>query len=295
MNKKILIVDDNYLNNRLLTDILEDENYTVYSTESGLAVLEMASRIKPDVILLDIVMPGMDGFEVCKLLKSDFDLKDIPVIMVTSKTEGNDVKNALELGAFDYIKKPIDEIEIIARIKSALRLKEKQDELKELAIKDGLTGLYNHVTLIELFEKELERQRRNNESISFAMLDIDYFKEINDTYGHLAGNIILEEVSNILRNSVRSSDIVGRYGGEEFSLVLPDADKQSAFLLCERIRKRIEDYSFNIRSKLIKITVSIGVFFKDSKDSITGIDIIQKADEELYKAKNGGRNKVEIN
>ncbi len=295
MNKKILIVDDNYLNNRLLTDILEDENYTVYSTESGLAVLEMASRIKPDVILLDIVMPGMDGFEVCKLLKSDFDLKDIPVIMVTSKTEGNDVKNALELGAFDYIKKPIDEIEIIARIKSALRLKENQDKLKELAIKDGLTGLYNHVTLIELFEKELARQRRNNESISFAMIDIDYFKEINDTYGHIAGNIILKEVSNILRNSVRSSDIVGRYGGEEFSLVLLDADKQSAFLLCERIRKKIEDYSFSIRSKLIKITVSIGVFFKDSKDNTTGTDIIQKADEELYKAKNGGRNKVEIN
>ena len=294
MNEKILIVDDNNLNIRLLTDILKDENFTVFSADNGLPVLEMTRRIQPDVILLDIMMPGLDGFEVCKLLKSDQEVKDIPVIMVTAKTEGSDIKNALELGAFDYIKKPIDEIEVIARVQSALRLKEHQDKLKELAMKDGLTGLYNHGLLMELFEKELAKQQRINGNISFAMVDIDYFKEINDTYGHMAGNIILKELSNILINSVRKGDIVARYGGEEFSIVLPQTDKLSAFQLCDRIRKKIEYFNFNIGNETIKATVSIGLFFKDSKDIITGMEIMKKADEELYKAKNNGRNRVEI-
>jgi diguanylate cyclase (GGDEF)-like protein len=294
VNEKILVVDDNYLNVRLLTDILEDENFIVFSTDNGLSVPEMARSIQPNIILLDIMMPGLDGFEVCKLLKNDCDLKDIPVIMVTAKTEGNDIKHALELGAFDYIKKPIDEIEVVARIQSALRLKEHQDRLKEIAMNDSLTDLYNHVLLIELFEKELGKQQRINGNISFIMIDIDYFKEINDTHGHMAGDIILKEISNILINSVRKGDIVGRYGGEEFSIVLLGADKQATFHLCERIRKKVEGFSFNIGSETIKITVSIGAFFKDSKDSITAREIIQRADKELYKAKYNGRNRVEI-
>lgn len=294
MNEKILVIDDTNLNIKILRKILEDEGFTVFSTNNGLSILEMTRKIKPDVILLDIMMPELDGFEVCKLLKNDFDAKDILVIMVTAKTDGYHIKNALELGAFDYIKKPLDKIEVIARIQSALRLKDEQDKLKELAMKDGLTGLYNHTSFMELFEKELARQQRINCNISFVMIDIDYFKKVNDTYGHTAGNMILKDVSDILINSVRQSDIVCRYGGEEFSLVLPGADKEGAFQLCERIRQKIEDFNFNIGDKTISITVSIGIFFKDSKDNITQNEIIQKADEELYKAKSKGRNRVEI-
>lgn len=294
MNEKILVVDDNQLNVRLLVDILEDDNFTVFSTHNGLNVLEMARRIQPDVILLDIMMPGLDGFEVCKLLKSDYDVMDIPVIMVTAKTEGSDIKNALELGAFDYIKKPIDEIEVVARIRSALRLKKQQNKLKELAMKDGLTGLYNHVLLIELFEKELAKQQRVNGNISFIMIDVDYFKQINDTYGHISGNVVLKEISNILINSVRKGDIVGRYGGEEFSIVLPEACKEDAFQLCDRIRKKIEAFNFDIHGEIIKVTVSMGMYFKGSEDMITALEIIQRADEELYRAKNNGRNRMEI-
>lgn len=294
MNEKILIVDDTQLYIKILTDILEVENYIVFSTNNGFSVLEMTHRIQPDVILLDIVMPGINGFEVCKLLKSNYDVKDIPVIMVTSRTKGIDIKNALEIGAFDYIKKPIDEIEVIARIQSALRLKNLQDKLKEMAMKDGLTGLYNKTILLELLEKEISRQQRIKGDISFVMLDIDYFKTVNDTYGHISGDIILKELAKILMDSVRKGDIVGRYGGEEFSIVLPGTDKQDAFHLCERIRKKIEDYNFDIGNKTIKITVSMGIFSHDFSNIMAEKEIIKKADDKLYEAKHNGRNRVEI-
>ncbi|HEY8910192.1 MAG TPA: diguanylate cyclase [Desulfosporosinus sp.] len=289
----ILVVDDNRYNVRLLTDILEDEHYTVVSTDNGGSVLEMVRKLKPEVILLDIMMPGLDGFEVCKLLKSDFDIKHIPVIMVTAKTDGQDLKKALEIGAFDYIKKPIDEVEVIARVQSAIRFKQYQDKLIEMAMKDGLTGLYNHALLIDLFVKELARIPRNGGNISFAMLDIDYFKKVNDTYGHMCGDIVLKEVSNILISSVRSGDIVGRYGGEEFGLVILEATEENALQICDKIRKKIEDFNFNIGIESIKITVSIGVFFKQPTAVITASEIIQKADEALYEAKRNGRNRIE--
>lgn len=293
MITKILVVDDNLNNIRLLTDILEDENFTVYTADNGAAVLAMVHKLKPDVILLDIMMPGLDGFEVCKLLKNDFDIKDIPVIMVTAKTEGIDIKKSLEMGAFDYIKKPIDEIEVIARVQSAIRFKQTQDKLKEMVMKDGLTGLYNHALLIELFEKEIDKQQRNNGSISFAMIDIDNFKKINDTYGHISGDTVLKELSNILMSSVRGGDIVGRYGGEEFSIVFPGIDEQNAFQLCERIRKEVEDFNFEIGIETVKITISIGINFNELKGIINKREIIQKADEALYRAKHNGRNRVE--
>lgn len=293
MITKILVVDDNLNNIRLLTDILEDENFTVYTADNGAAVLAMVHKLKPDVILLDIMMPGLDGFEVCKLLKNDFDIKDIPVIMLTAKTEGIDIKKSLEMGAFDYIKKPIDEIEVIARVQSAIRFKQTQDKLKEMAMKDGLTGLYNHALLIELFEKEIDKQQRNNGSISFAMIDIDNFKKINDTYGHISGDTVLKELSNILMSSVRGGDIVGRYGGEEFSIVFPGIDEQNAFQLCERIRKEVEDFNFEIGIETVKITISIGINFNELKGIINKREIIQKADEALYRAKHNGRNRVE--
>ncbi|MDO0821932.1 diguanylate cyclase [Desulfosporosinus nitroreducens] len=294
--RKVLVVDDHKLNVKLLTDILEDEDFIVYSTDNGLSVLEMTLKFLPDVILLDIMMPGLDGFEVCKLLKENDEVNDIPIIMVTAKAEGIDVKKALEYGAFDYIKKPIDEIEVIARIQSALRFKQSQDLLKELAMKDRLTGLYNHALLVELFEKELAKQQRNDGDIAFVMIDVDHFKRINDTYGHTSGNIVLKELANILKNSVRRGDIVSRYGGEEFSLVLPEIDKQGTWQMCERIRKKIEGLSFNTDGKeSIHITVSMGIFHKSSKDNMTGSEIIQKSDEKLYQAKANGRNRVEMN
>ncbi len=295
MAAKILIVDDSKFNIKVLTDILVDEGYEIVSLENSTEVLETVHAIKPDIIILDVIMPGIDGFQVCKSLKGDFEIKDIPIIMLTAKSKGSDIKKALELGAFDYMKKPIDEVEVIARVQSALRYKHKLDELKEMAMKDGLTGLYNHALLIELFEKEYIKQRRDASCLAFAMLDIDYFKKVNDTYGHMVGDVILKQLAGILTESVRRSDIVGRYGGEEFSIVIPEATSDDVFQLCERIRKSVENYSFYADDKVIKITVSIGIYFKGFNDEISHIDMIKKADEKLYKAKRDGRNRVEIN
>ncbi|MCX7923478.1 MAG: diguanylate cyclase [Clostridia bacterium] len=294
MNTKVLIVDDNNKNLRLLNDILVDEGYTVYTANNGLPVVEMTHNIKPDVILLDIMMPGIDGFEVCKRLKKDYEIEDIPVIMVTAKTDGNDIKMGLELGAFDYIKKPVDEVEVIARVQSALRFKKNQDTLKEMAMKDSLTGVYNHALLIELFEKEMTKTSRKVCSIAFVMADIDYFKNINDTYGHTVGDKVLRGMSHILSTSVRKSDIVGRYGGEEFGMVLPDISADGAYNFCERIRKSIEGHSFNIDGENINVTLSMGVAIKTCKNNLRSSEVIKMADDALYRAKRNGRNRVEV-
>jgi two-component system, cell cycle response regulator len=289
---KVLIVDDNHLNIRLLKDILEDENYIVESVDSGLQVLNAVHEFKPDIILLDIMMPCMDGFEVCKELKQDPDSRNIPIIMVTAKTDGSDIKRALELGAFDYIRKPLDDMEVVARVQSALRYKAQEERLKEIAMKDSLTGIYNHALLIDLLGKELAKAHRRNTGISFVMLDIDYFKKVNDTYGHLSGDIILKELTKILVNSVREGDIVGRYGGEEFSIVFPEISKEDTFTICERIRHKVETHGFDIGSKSINITVSLGFYFTSSEQNLTHREVVQLADEALYEAKRSGRNRV---
>lgn len=294
MNTKILVVDDSKFIIKLLTDILEKENYTVYSCDNGTSVKEIANKIKPDVILLDIVMPIIDGFEICKLLMRERELKDIPVIMITAKTDSSDIKKALGLGAFDYIKKPIDDVEVIARVQSALRFKEQQDKLREMAMKDGLTGLYNHTCLIELFHEEYNNQDDKGRGISFVMIDIDFFKKFNDNYGHVSGDMILKELSRILTESIRSGDIVGRYGGEEFSIIFIDDNVKTILELCEQVRRNIEEHEFNIGGKFIKITVSIGACVKTPTKFIKSNDMIIKADNALYEAKKNGRNRSEI-
>ncbi len=293
MNQKILVIDDTHLNLNILKDILEAEGFDVYTADNGLGGLNMARLIKPDAILLDVVMQGMDGFETCRCLKHDYSLSNIPVIMESAKTDGNNIKKALELGAFDYVKKPIDPIEVIARIQSALRYKELQDKLKDMAMKDGLTGLYNFSLLIELFGREIRKQQRNKADTSFVMVDIDYFKKVNDTYGHTSGNVVLKELADVLSDSVRAGDIVARFGGEEFGIVLPGAKIQDACSLCERIRSRVENTNFKAGGNNIKITISLGVAAKSYNDSLTMEEIIKKADLRLYEAKTKGRNRVE--
>jgi two-component system, cell cycle response regulator len=292
MGEKILVVDDSKFNIRLMTDILQAEGYTVYSCEDGRSILEVVYFVKPAAILLDVVMPEIDGFEVCKLLKNDIQTENIPVIMVTSNTNSSDVKKALELGAFDYIKKPINGIEVIARIQSAIRYNEYQEKLKEMALRDGLTGLYNHTFLIELFQKELGKKEKSSTSISFAMIDIDFFKKVNDTYGHLYGDRVLKEVASILRSTFPKHNIIGRYGGEEFGIVFLGLSKEELISTCENIRKNVESTEFKIDSETIRITVSIGACYKDNRENISSGEIIKIADESLYKAKNSGRNKV---
>lgn len=290
---KILVVDDNRLNIMLLEQILEDEEYEVHTLESGKEALQTSIDIKPDAILLDIMMPDIDGFEVCKLIKENPDTKHIPIIMVTAKSEGEDLKKAFSIGAFDYIKKPIDEIEVSVRLNSALNFSRQQKELEKMAMIDGLTGLFNHRLILELFDKECEKAKRTQKGISFVMIDIDHFKNVNDTYGHRAGDEVLRGLSKILTEQLRDSDLVGRYGGEEFCMVLSGVCELEATDICERLRKKVEEACFCTEEGEVKITISIGNCFSFRKDQCDCQGMIASADKALYRAKNLGRNRVE--
>lgn len=290
---KLLLVDDNNNNIRLLQDILEDEGYEVYTLNSGIPVLETSRKITPDLILLDIMMPEMDGLEVCQALKNDVELRNIPVIMVTAKSEGKDIKHALALGAVDYIKKPIDEDEVIARVQSALRQKKYREDLENKATRDSLTDLYNHAHLIEHLNREISKQKITKESLSFAMIDVDFFKKINDTYGHIAGDLVLKKVSLVLQNVSKENDISGRYGGEEFGLILVNTTREETKEICERIRMIVAENIINTGHNKISATISIGFYYKSADDDTTYEKVIENADKALYKAKQNGKNRVE--
>ncbi len=290
--KKILAIDDSVLNIKLLKGILEREGFEFLSSTNSLDALPMAIQHSPDLILLDVMMPGINGIDVLKLLKQNALTKPISVLMVTARTKGEDVREALEGGAFDYVKKPLDEVEIVARVHSALRYKEYQDRLLAMAMQDSLTGLYNHALIIELLDKEIYNATRKNLPVAYAMMDIDHFKRVNDQYGHLAGDYVLKEIARILTASLRKGDPIGRYGGEEFGFILTGIALDQAVILCERVRQTIADFSFTMNGQKIPVTVSFGLAQLQTEKAERPNDLIRRADEALYRAKEGGRNRL---
>jgi len=288
----ILAIDDSVVNLKLLSVILGREGFDVVTTNDSLEALPLTLEHTPHLILLDVMMPGLSGLEILRLLKQNNLTQSVPVLMVTARTKGEDVKAALEAGAFDYVKKPLDDIEIVARVHSALRYKEHQDRLTEMAMHDSLTGLYNHRLLIELLERELATGRRKVQPVSFCMADIDNFKSFNDRYGHQAGDQVLKEISGLLTRGLRKSDPVGRYGGEEFGIVLGGCSPDKAEVLCERIRQAIEAHPFTIHGQPVKVTLSLGLAHADPSEDVSETDLIRRADEALYRAKADGRNRL---
>jgi diguanylate cyclase (GGDEF)-like protein len=289
---RILIVDDNAVNIRLLKMILEREGFEVIFTGNGLETVDLALKLSPDLILLDLLMPEVSGMEILRTLKMNNVTQGMPVVMVTARTSGEDVRQALEAGAFDYIKKPLDEVEIVARVRSALRYKVHQDRLEEMAMRDSLTGLYNHRLLIELLERELATARRKLQSVSFCMADIDHFKKVNDRFGHQSGDLVLQEVSRILMSGLRKSDPIGRYGGEEFGLVLTSCTPEKAQGLCERLRSLVAGHAFVLDGEEVRVTLSMGLAHAEPGSDIKETDLIQQADNALYRAKAEGRNRL---
>jgi len=288
----ILAIDDSIVNLKLLSVVLGREGFEVITTNDSLEALPLTLEHAPHLILLDVMMPGLSGLEILRLLKQNNLTQSVPVLMVTARTKGEDVKAALEAGAFDYVKKPLDDVEIVARVRSALRYKQHQDRLIEMAMHDSLTGLYNHRLLIELLERELATGRRKAQPVSFCMADIDHFKVLNDRFGHQAGDQVLQEVSRLLTHGLRKSDPVGRYGGEEFGIVLGGCSPDKAEALCERLRQTIENTPFVVMGQPVKVTVSLGLAHADPTQDVSETDLIRRADQALYRAKEQGRNRL---
>src|SRR6056297_1173552 len=256
----ILIVDDVTQNIVILNNTLKDDYNTLFA-KSGEEALKIAKENKPDLILLDVMMPGMNGFEVCSELKRDDVLKNIPVIFVTALNDTVNESEGLNLGAVDYIRKPYNIDIVKLRVRNHLQMKSYRDELIKLSNTDRLTAIPNRRAIMDSFERELKRAIRNQLPIGFIMLDIDFFKNYNDNYGHIAGDVTLYEVAQaISRNLRRPADMAGRYGGEEFLCVLPNTDKEGVMKISNDMLKSVSDLKIphNFSECSDVITISIG-------------------------------------
>lgn len=297
---KILVIDDSRLISHVAKTILTKQGHEVILAQDGLSGLQAAKSEYPDLILLDLIMPVMDGYQVCQELKKEEKTKEIPIIMLTSKAEPADKVRGLELGALDYVVKPFDEGELLARVDIQLRLKqlyealqEKNQQLEKLANRDGLTGLYNHRYFHEQLYKDFLRAKRYHESLSCILLDIDYFKKFNDTYGHQTGDIVLSKLGQVIRDTIRDSDFAARYGGEEFAIILHYTERPAALHVAERLRQIVEHYDIRDKNNVLRVTISLGIATFPHEQISSPKQIVECADKALYKAKENGRNRVE--
>lgn len=292
---RILVVDDESVNIEIMAEALQDQHEILIAT-SGEKALSLADRARPDLILLDVMMPKMDGYQVCELLKQDPSLSEIPIIFVTGLDAHDDEAKGLALGAIDYVTKPIRPAILQARVRNHLKLKWIQDVLRQNALTDMLTGLANRRNMDEVLSVEVSRAQRNECALAFVLMDIDHFKDYNDCYGHQAGDDVLRKVGATLGGLVRCPpDLAARYGGEEFALVLPNADLDCAQQIAERARQAIADLQIpHCRSSVAgHVTASFGVVaVPGGAGASDPSHLIQQADEALYKAKETGRNRV---
>ena len=304
--RKILVVDDHEDNIEVLRARLEARGYEVEGATNGHAALDTVVKFCPDLILLDVMMPDMDGLEVVRRLKANKSLPFIPVIMQTALDSTERMVAGLEAGADDYVTKPINFAELEARVRSLLRIKKLQQELgdreKELSqmndrllhisMTDGLTGVDNRRALEQRLHEMFEHSLRLHEPIACVMCDIDHFKKVNDTYGHAAGDDVLKQFAEILKDEAREIDRVGRYGGEEFLLLLPGTVLDSAVTFAERLRQRVEQNTFSFEGGTLKRTVSLGVASWPHPKIKGREEMLKAADDALYVAKEMGRNRV---
>lgn len=296
---RILVVDDNPDNLEVLSTRLRFCGYEVETASGGEEALERVHEHPPDLILLDVMLPGIDGYEVARRIKGDEALPFIPIILVTVRDTTRDKVAGLDAGADDYLTKPIDFPELEARVRSMLRIKRLQTELQEknlelaqLSISDGLTGLYNHRHVQQVLHEEFERAKRTGEPVAVVMFDLDHFKDVNDTYGHQVGDRVLQEMAEILRRTAREIDKLGRYGGEEFIAILPDTDLDDGAVFAERVRQDVARHLFPADGEALRMTVSAGVAVYPDRGITDPRELVRRADQALYAAKAAGRNRV---
>lgn len=290
----ILIVDDEISNIEIISATLE-EDYEICFALSGEQALEVAHAARPDLIILDIVMPGMDGYELCRLIKLDPVLADVPVIFATALGAADAEVRGLSLGAIDYVTKPFQPVALRRRVANHIDMKRMRDQLSDLAMTDALTGLGNRRLLEQQLQGELRRLGRDGGFLSVILMDIDFFKRFNDSYGHLAGDKCLRIVGEALGATARrGGDITARYGGEEFACILPDTGHADAMQIAETMRARIEALGIpNTGSSVSSVvTVSIGVATGQCTQGMEMEFWISNADRMLYHSKSLGRNRV---
>jgi diguanylate cyclase (GGDEF)-like protein len=291
MPQKILIIDDSPQIHALMKARLKDEAIAVHSADSGLTGLALATELQPDVILLDVNMPSMDGYEVCRRLKASPVTSAAPIIFLTGADSTEDKIKGLELGATDYITKPFDPAEMRARVRAALRTAYLLDLLSRKAMIDGLTGLWNRGYLDARLMAEVALARRSGRALSCIMLDVDRFKGVNDKYGHPFGDDVLKMVASMLNAGSRTEDVVCRYGGEEFAILLPNTARAGAVELADRMRLAIATQTLRFRDQTVNVTCSMGVAEVQEGDE-DGSTMLETADSALYQAKQTGRNRV---
>jgi len=291
---RILVADDERINRKVLSELLE-ENQEVILAKNGEQVLErMEKDTGIDLIILDIMMPGMDGYEVLKNLKELDQAKNIPVIFITSLSSVNDEEKGLRLGAADYIIKPFHPDIVKLRVENHLKFVHQRKLLETLVGRDGLTEISNRRRFDEVLKKEWNRAQRNGNDLSLIMIDVDCFKKYNDHYGHAYGDKVLKSVAKVLSSELkRPGDMVARYGGEEFVIILPEIEIEGARSLAEKLRVSIEALAIpHEDSDVLKcITVSMGGATLTYTDKLAG-DLVEAADQMLYRAKSLGKNRV---
>ena len=285
--RTILVVDDSVANLDILVELLKD--FDVIEATGGEGALEIVAEEEVDLILLDIMMSGMDGYTVCWKLKENEKTKDIPIIFITARTDEDAIEKAYDVGGVDYVTKPFKPKELLARVKIQMEHQEMIEKLEFLASHDPMTGIYNRRKFFELANRKFAE---SSEALYAAMMDIDRFKKINDTYGHPTGDQVIKAVTGVVSENVDDDAVFGRLGGEEFAVVCRNLVQEDVVEKLELIREKVEQ--LEIRSEngeLIRCTISEGVAKAD--ETTESLDeLLQRADEMLYKAKGSGRNKA---
>jgi len=313
----ILIVDDNPINLDLLSSMLQKQDYRVRVATNGMRALAAARSVQPDLVMLDINMPEMDGYEVCRRLKAGDFTRDVPVIFISALDEAMDKVKAFQSGGADYVTKPFQFEEVLARIENQLKISRLQKEMERknaelqqanlhleranrmlhsLSYLDPLTGIANRRHFEESIEREWRRALRSASALSLIMIDIDHFKMLNDASGHQTGDECLKRVASTLSDALRrAGDLAARYGGEEFAVILPGTDEEGAASFADELRARVEAIRFpHPPAPGGVVTVSLGVTTAVPSESLTVSSLIDEADRALYVSKRDGRNRVTL-
>jgi two-component system, cell cycle response regulator len=297
VGRRVLVVDDDPLNLKLMVEALNVEKFVVEQANSGKQALEKITAFQPELVLLDYGMPGMSGLETLQMLRGKENY--VAVIFVSANTEQELIVDCLGAGADDYVRKPFRFGELVSRVKVRFRIKDLNDQLQiannklaELAVTDDLTGLFNMRQMYDKIDSELRRGKRFDRRVAAIMMDIDHFKEVNDTHDHLFGSFVIKELGGLIRRNMRDVDFAARYGGDEFLIILTETTASGTKTFAERLRAVIEKHVFDDGKAKLQRTCSFGFTVSDPQTNIDARELVRQADHALYDAKRSGRNRV---